>query len=157
MHVANKKPTAIKQPVRVTETKYEIWYGQPISLGEINKDRGNWYTQDGMRFVSSRDAMEYLIRIRDAREQVASKPIAAQVQALEAKLAPAKSSAPVSTKPAAKPTRVVKAVATKQKITIPAQVPVMQNHPAFQEFLEFVEYRNSNKNRTRTPDQWGNK
>lgn len=68
MHVAKKKPGLLKCPVRITHDSYELWYARPRSLGVINKRNGYWYTEDGMRFVSSRDALEYRIRIVEVAE-----------------------------------------------------------------------------------------
>lgn len=63
MKVAIARPKASRTPVYVTKEKYEVWHSVPLCLGEIEKKDGYWYTKDGMRFVSSRDAMEYLIRL----------------------------------------------------------------------------------------------
>lgn len=72
MKVARKKPEVVKAPVYVTADKYEIWYGNPRSLGTIDNRGGYWYTADGMRFMSSRDAMEYLIRIFELSHKTTS-------------------------------------------------------------------------------------
>jgi hypothetical protein len=71
MKVANKALEVSKRPVRITDDQYEIWYSKPISLGKIDKINGYWYTSDGMRFISSRDAMEYLIRVGQGTEHPA--------------------------------------------------------------------------------------
>lgn len=63
MKVAESRPQVVKSVVRVTDEKYELYYANPKCLGTINKKGGYWYTADGMRFVSSRDALEYFIRL----------------------------------------------------------------------------------------------
>lgn len=118
MKVARQTPKAIKSPVYVTEDQYEIWYCEPRSLGKIDKRGGYWYTRDGMRFVSSRDAMEYLIRMQPHRSEVA--PIRQEMVKSEL--------------PTKKPLAAVKKAAT-----IP--VTTNQNHPKFQEWLDFQNWQ----------------
>lgn len=65
MIVSRKVPEIVKAPVYVSDTQYEIWYSKPVSLGKVDKIGSYWYTLDGMRFRSSRDAMEYLIRMHE--------------------------------------------------------------------------------------------
>jgi hypothetical protein len=65
MKIARKRPAGVKCPVQVTENKYEMWYQKPILLGTIERDGKNWLTEDGMRFNSSLDALDYLIKIRE--------------------------------------------------------------------------------------------
>lgn len=110
--VAQKKPEAIKRPVQITETKYEMWYAKPVCLGEINKIGKYWYTADHMRFVSSRDALEYLIRVSEsATSGELPKPV-----------------------PAPKPVVLKK----KEAIRSP-EVQVNQTHPLFSQFIEWVD------------------
>lgn len=60
----SRTPLSIeKRCVYINDTTYETWYAKPVSLGLITNRSGYWYTADQMRFVSSRDALEYLIRI----------------------------------------------------------------------------------------------
>lgn len=68
MKVANTKPSTVKSPVRITDTKYAMWYARPVNLGEITKQGIYWYTSDGMRFASSRNALDYLAKIRELVE-----------------------------------------------------------------------------------------
>lgn len=68
MKVANIAPQAIKSPVRVTKTEYALWHAKPVMLGHIKRVGNYWYTEDGMRFVSSRNALEYLAKIREMIE-----------------------------------------------------------------------------------------
>ena len=68
MKVANKAPQAMKSPVRVTDSKYQLWYARPVNLGEINRIGNYWYTNDGMRFMSGRNALDYLAKIRELVE-----------------------------------------------------------------------------------------
>lgn len=70
MKVATNVPQAIQVPVYVTQTQYEIWYAKPLSLGKIDYRGNYWYTADGGRFASSRDAMRYLIRLYEATGKV---------------------------------------------------------------------------------------
>lgn len=68
MKIARKAPTAVKSPVYVTDSKYELHYMKPVLLGTIEKVDGYWRTGDGMRFVSSRNALDYLAKIREMIE-----------------------------------------------------------------------------------------
>ena len=69
MKIARKVPVAQKCPVRINDTKYALYSLKPVLLGEIVREGNYWYTADGMRFVSSRNALDYLQRIRDMVEQ----------------------------------------------------------------------------------------
>lgn len=68
--IANKPPETSSRPVYVTEDQYEIWYSKPVSLGLIDKRGDYWYTADGMRFASSRNAMAYLVKLYDLGHKV---------------------------------------------------------------------------------------
>lgn len=70
MVIAKKVPGVYKSPVYVSDTQYEIWYAKPKSLGFVDKIGSYWYTLDGMKFRSSRDAMEYLIRMQEAGKEL---------------------------------------------------------------------------------------
>lgn len=61
--LAKKVPLAIKTVVSIAKDQAEVWYAAPSCLGTIDYQNGYWYTKDGMRFVSGRDAMEYLIKL----------------------------------------------------------------------------------------------
>lgn len=63
MKIADKIPRTVKRPVRIKEDEYHLYYSKPVNLGKIMKKGIYWYTEDGMRFVSSRDALEYRIRV----------------------------------------------------------------------------------------------
>lgn len=67
MKIASKKPAVTKGCMYVTDKQYEVFYSVPKSLGLISKEGAYWYTTDGMRFASSRDAMEYLVRLERLR------------------------------------------------------------------------------------------
>lgn len=132
MKVATKKPAITQVPVYVTDEKYEIWISQPVSLGTIDKVRGYWYTIDGMRFVSSRDAMRYLVAQHAAGNKLVPAP--------KKEIVPQK---------AERSPRGNHLSAVRQGASAGSQLPttddamVNQNHPMFQEFLDFLEYRNS--------------
>jgi hypothetical protein len=61
--IMKKQPTAWRGPVRINDSKYAIWVSIPLKLGEINKSGIYWVTPDNMRFVSSRDAAEYMLKM----------------------------------------------------------------------------------------------
>lgn len=132
MKVAQQAPEVTKRPVYVTSEIYEIWYSKPLSLGKIQNIKGYWYTADQMRFVSSRDAMEYLIRMTEGNKSVPvvsapEKPVAKQV-------GPSHPATSVTT--------------SKPKPTLPTShriEPSNQNHPRFQEFLEFQRWQAQKK------------
>jgi hypothetical protein len=118
MKIANSVPKAVKRPVRVTDSEYDLYYSKPVNLGKIVKKGIYWYTEDGMRFVSSRDALEYRIRVV---ESVAS----GREPSLLDKEQLAKAVRRKNNYPARKPG------ATKQDIS--TADPVM-----YQKFLEFM-------------------
>jgi hypothetical protein len=64
---AKKAPSTVKSVVEVKGEKDHAmaWYSKPLCLGRIDLRNGHWYTQDGKRFISSRDAMDYLITIHE--------------------------------------------------------------------------------------------
>lgn len=136
MKVARQKPAPIKSPVYVTPDKYEIWYCAPKSLGTIDKRGGYWYTTDGMRFVSSRDAMEYLIRMQPEHRPEASTTTAVKV-------GPSHHPSPITTKTLVK----------KKIVPVARELLVNQNHPKFQEFLDYMEYSARRKGATLNQSQ----
>lgn len=121
MKVANKKPKEVKSPVRITDDKYELWYSRPVCLGAIEKRNGYWYTADGMRFVSSRDALEYAIRLTEAGGTLAARALAVPEQRPPV----VKKGAPV-------------AAVTKKKKQVTKKTPA-GDHPLFQKFLDFLQ------------------
>lgn len=157
MKVASKKPAAVKRPVYITKNRYEIYYSKPACLGVIDNVGGYWFTQDGLRFVSSRDAMNYLINQHDKGtldlsnlSLIPVKPVADSVP----DTVPVKPDAPVpEVKPAPAPTKTTTSDKKKPDPVKPEKQektktpePVNQNHPMFQEFLKFVDYRNKQRN-----------
>lgn len=126
MKIANKKPDAIQVPVYVTESQYEIWYASPKSLGKIDKINGYWYTVDGMKFISSREAMKYLITCYDAGVS----------------LTPAPEKIPAVRKPTPPPTAAPSLSISR---SLAAEPEFNQNHPQFQMFLDFLEFSNKTK------------
>lgn len=74
MIVTKKVPAPFKCPVEIAKDKYEMWYSKPVNLGTIENRGGIWYTEDGMKFVSSRDALEYLSTLHDLDLSVATAP-----------------------------------------------------------------------------------
>lgn len=63
--IPTKRPMGIKTPVKLSDDKYEMWYLKPVYLGVIEKDGPNWFTEDEMRFRTSMDALDYLIKMRE--------------------------------------------------------------------------------------------
>lgn len=136
MKVAQKKPIEIKSAVYVSATKYELWHSKPVKLGEINRDGNWWYTEDGMRFASNRDALEYCVRVSELIRK-GDVPI-------ERMVSEAMSQTRVARKKRIEKRRQIATQRTRQGATLDReelQGVVMQNHPRFQEFLEFLEYR----------------
>lgn len=156
MKIASKKPLAIKTNVYVTHDTYECWYAAPRSLGRIQKKGDYWYTADEHRHVSSRDALNYLIRLHEGgapEPQAVQKP--APVQKTAAPLQKSAPQKPVMV-PAQKvvPERV--STPTPSRKTEPAQYDQLhprfpnaetssdqysQLHPRFQEYLDFLDYQ----------------
>lgn len=136
--IANKKPAELRRPVRINKMKYELWYCKPEMLGEINRRGPYWYTEDGMRFLSSRDALSYLIKL------VAVAGVDRTPEKLEA----------VRKQVEATRSRIVKKTRThsakkldsrNEKSTQDPEISYNQNHPMFQKFLDFVEFQNRKK------------
>lgn len=125
MIVRKEKLQIQKAPVQVTQDIYEIWYSKPMSLGNVQRQGVYWYTADGMKFRSSRDAMEYLIKLYDASGKV-----------LEGspKLPPVIAKSEKQTLPT-----------TGKKTHMVDEEAINQNHPMFQEFLDFVDWKSRRK------------
>ncbi len=142
MKVANKRPATIESPVRVTENKYEMWYGRPVFLGLIEKKGQNWYTEDGMRFVSSRDALRYLSGRYETGSLTPLKPSPARGKMKKQEMVQIKTQ-----KLEQLPSDRQRKLDNKRNTTA-MQVkvePYNQNHPRFQEFLEFQKFLASRK------------
>lgn len=138
--IATKKPEVQCRPVYISQDVYEVFYSQPKSLGKIRMKGGYWYTEKGERFVSSRDAMGYMLRMSHL-----SIPANLQTKALSKPVPPPR---PPELKPI--PPRVLPGI-NSRKQPRPTntladsnqsgeRVDYNQNHPMFQEFLEFQEY-----------------
>lgn len=63
MKIARHKPKQWRGPVFVNKTTCEVWASVPKKLGLIEKKGTHWYTEDGMRFISSHDASQYLLTV----------------------------------------------------------------------------------------------
>lgn len=74
MRISKNRPALVKRPVYVNATTYELWFSKPIMLGQIKNVDGYWFTSDGMRFVSSLDALDYCIRIYELGGSAAEVP-----------------------------------------------------------------------------------
>lgn len=114
MHVSRKKPTEVKKPVYINDNCYELYYSKPVNLGRITKQGKYWYTEDGLRFISSRDALNYLVNLSRAANPKEVEEM--RKQAI---------------------TKAEKKVVTPVKEKHP---PHNQNHPQFQKWLEFMEW-----------------
>lgn len=123
MKVANKKPKQYAGPVYVNKEIYEIFYSKPVSLGRIEFRGGYWYTVDGHRFVSSRDATKYLVGLRDSKFPIRDEQLA---------------------------NAVALPLVRKKRVGATVSEPVNQNHPLFQQFLEWVEFSNRKRNEPHT-------
>lgn len=124
MKVADNRPAVVKSVVRITDEQYEIYYAKPQCLGKINKRGGYWYTIDGMRFVSSRDAMEYLIRLGEV----------AMTQRLPA---------PAVTKVTNVPETTRKKIAEKIRDSKQEKKGLLDLHQEFQRFLAWREKKSN--------------
>lgn len=121
--LAQKKPEAIKTVVSIGQDHAEVWYARPISLGRIDYQGGYWYTVDKMRFISSRDAMEYLIRMHDLKERGES---------------------PAPVRAAATAVNTIKPVIKEKKapaVAIPPLPPGYRDAKLFRDFLSWIDER----------------
>jgi hypothetical protein len=59
--IKQDRPKGWQGPVQISDTQYEIWFLRPVLLDTIEKKSGKWHTGDGMRFLSSYDATDYLV------------------------------------------------------------------------------------------------
>lgn len=130
MKIASKQPQAIKSNVYVTSDTYECWYAAPRSLGKIYKRGDYWYTEDGHRHVSSRDALNYLVSHTTVQ-------IATSISKLR-EIPAEKLTPPV----------VVRRRQAAEVAPVSQPDPVNQSHPMFQEFLEFKEFQARRKMRS---------
>jgi hypothetical protein len=60
MKIAKQAPAIGKTAVYVADDKYELFIIKPVSLGFITKQGNYWETEDGVRFLNNRDAINYL-------------------------------------------------------------------------------------------------
>lgn len=127
MKVTTAKPAEIKTPVKLTETRYELYFSRPIMIGVINRVGGLWETADGSRFISSRAALDYLVKLADAKGGILPSPIP------EKKIQKPISTVAIPTTP----TIILK----KKVIASPQKEAYNQNHPEFQKFLEFMNWK----------------
>lgn len=110
MKIANQKPVAMKRPVYVTDDKYALYYARPVMLGEITKGKsGYWFTADGLRFASSRDALEHLI-VKFELEHPLPEQYRVQQDAPAVAPAPVKQKGATAAKKKAKPIRTPEVV-----------------------------------------------
>lgn len=78
---ATKVPKETKSILTLSDSHAEVWYAKPIPLGKIDFRNGSWYTRDGMRFGSARDAMNYLIKLSEVGKTVTDPtPVATKVE-----------------------------------------------------------------------------
>ncbi len=131
MKVANNKPQVSKSRTYVTQDCYEVWYSRPVSLGRIDRRNGYWYSADGHRFLSSKDATEYLVKLRDMQFPIRDEVLVRSTVAEPKPVAPTRKAATAA--PA--PTR---------KIVNAAGV---QTHPKFQEYLRFLDFVQASGNK----------
>lgn len=126
--IATQVPQTLCRPVYVSDSVYEVWYSKPVSLGCIHYKGDYWYTSDGQRFVSSRDAMSYMLRTGKMEL-----PVNLQSKA---------HAMPIPERPAPAPKQPTQRVQgrTLETSVANAPAPENQNHPKFQEFLDFQEF-----------------
>lgn len=65
MKLADKKPEAIKSVVRLSANQCALFYAKPVCMGVIRRVGAYWYSSDGTRFVSTRDALKYHIKLHE--------------------------------------------------------------------------------------------
>lgn len=58
--VSKQPPKKWVGPVRVNSAHYQLWALMPVKLGEIFRKGNYWMLNDNMRFISAREAAEYL-------------------------------------------------------------------------------------------------
>lgn len=121
MKVSRKVPDVTKRCVATTREQYDCWYSKPTNLGAIKYKAGYWWTVDHMRFVSSRDALEYLIRIYDKTGQKVADLPEAEKRAIQVEVA----------KQTKAPERAGATTVTKQVTKNPQQA-------LFDQFLTFM-------------------
>lgn len=176
--IATKKPDAQVRPVYVTDSEYEIWYSKPQSLGRIENRKGYWYTADGRRFASSRDAMGYLVHILDItgntptavfsrmaigtpertdrqtdrqvtdRQRVIREtvipPTSSKPEVAKKDRAGANADSPVSPPTSSTTNRNSQSTSNQSA----SSSSTNQNHPMFQQYLDFLDYQARRKSRS---------
>lgn len=76
MKLAKKTPTTVSTVVSTSKNTASVWYSKPVNLGQIDYEDGYWYTRDRMRFMSSRDALQYLVRVHELGGVIHLPPLA---------------------------------------------------------------------------------
>lgn len=140
MLVSKKRPDPVKVPVKVTDRKYELWYLRPVLMGTIEKEGRNWYTEDLQRHLSSWDALDYLIKLR---ETIGSDLESQIEQRFQEKIRTNREAAAASTSTTVGKGAAVGAVMRKRaedrKRTDPEFDEYMKNRDLFREFKQFID------------------
>lgn len=130
--LAAKVPDAVKTVVSTTQDRATVWYARPRALGTIEFRKNYWFTADGGRFVSSRDAMEYLIKLYELETVAARLPTPTQIAL--AKPAPAPKPAPTET-PVAPPVRTGASLDRLQDPFVKELIEYLRRTPEVQALL----------------------
>lgn len=121
MQVTQRKPKEAKIPVRIDRNKVELFYVKPVSLGYIYKEGRYWYSEDRMRFVASRDALDYLAKLHD----------------LGGVIAPSVSQ-PTEEAPTPRTSTRKKPNPTRKKAVVEERKKIGPDDPLVQQFIEFI-------------------
>lgn len=152
MKLAKMKLQTTGRVVQVSDTVCEVMYSKPVSLGRIEKRGAYWYTQDGQRCVSTRDALRHLVRLADPTAKIhKALPLKETKKTVDRK-SNTVYTAVASPLVSDSFTRVGATASSRPK---KAASPVNQNHPMFQVFLEFMEYMNTVPARKSQPSVGG--
>lgn len=135
--IATNKPEVQCRPVYLNKDTFEVWYSEPKSLGKITNRGGYWYTADGHRFVSSRDAMGYMLRVGNMAIPI-NLQVKAKAMPVPVPPPPVKRVAPVSRDRGNSAT--IADLNNQLGTDSLGNHGVNQNHPMFQQFLEFQDW-----------------
>lgn len=62
--ISKHPPKLWRGAVKVSANQYDLWALVPTKLGTIKREGLYWLTEDGMRFINSKDACDYMLKLK---------------------------------------------------------------------------------------------
>lgn len=133
--LAYKVPATVRTVVSIQKDLAEVWYSKPMSLGRIEYRDGYWFSVDGMRFMSSRDAMEYLIRMYELRTNGTSPEPIVQGRAIAVPVEAQDQASPKRSTDSPMRTKIVRKKTGIQDPFVSELLQYLRSHPEVQKLV----------------------